>query len=121
MDIRLLRGRFFAEQDALSAPNVMVIDEELARSVFPNQDPIGQHVIIPFPGADQPREIVGIVQHVKHWGLAQDSTATIRSEFYMPFAQIPDQIYTLVSGMNFAVRSRMDPQAAKSAITQELK
>ncbi len=121
MGIRLLRGRFFTEHDDLSAPNVMVIDEELARSVFPNQDPIGQHVIIPFPGADQPREIVGIVQHVKHWGLAQDSTATIRSEFYMPFAQIPDQIYTLVSGMNFAVRSRMDPQAAKAAITQELK
>jgi predicted permease len=121
MGIRLLKGRFFTEHDDLNAPNVMVIDEELARSVFPNQDPIGQHVIIPFPGADQPREIVGIVQHVKHWGLAQDSTATIRSEFYMPFAQIPDQIYTLVSGMNFAVRSRMDPQAAKAAITQELK
>jgi len=121
MGIRLLRGRFFTEQDDLSRPNVMVIDEELARTVFPNQDPIGQHLIIPFPGAEQPREIVGIVQHVKHWGLAQDATATIRSEFYMPTAQIPDKIYSLVSGMNFAVRTRLNPEAARTAIANELK
>ena len=120
MGIRLLRGRFFNEHDDLTAPNVMVIDEELARTVFPNQDPLGQHLIIPFPGADQPREIVGIVQHVKHWGLAQDATAKIRSEFYMPTAQIPDKLYSLVSGMTFAARTRLEPEAARAAIAHEL-
>jgi predicted permease len=120
MGIRLLRGRFFDEHDDLSAPNVMLIDEELARAVFPNQDPIGQHITIPFPGADQPREIVGIVQHVKHWGLAQDSKAPIRSEFYMPFAQVPDKIYALVSGMSFAARTRLEPEAARAAIVREM-
>jgi predicted permease len=120
MDIRLLRGRFFTDQDDLSATNVAVIDEELAHSIFPKQDPLGQHIILPFPGADQPREIVGIVQHVKHWGLAQDATAAVRSEFYMPMAQVPDQIYALVHGMTYAVRTRLEPEAARAAITHEL-
>jgi predicted permease len=121
MGIRLLRGRFFNEHDDLNSPNVMVIDEELARSVFPNQDPIGQHIVLPFPGAEQPREIIGIVQHVKHWGLAQDSTATVRSEFYMPFTQVPEKLYPVVTGMNFALRTRMQPEAAKAAIAEALK
>jgi len=121
MGIRLVRGRFFTEHDDLSAPNVMVIDEELARSVFPNQDPLGHHIVLPFPGADQPREIVGIVGDVKHWGLARDATATIRSEFYIPFNQVPEKLYPLVSGMTFAVRTRLEPVAANTAISQELK
>ena len=120
MGIRQLRGRFFTEQDNTSSSNVIVIDEELARSIFPNQEPLGQHITIPFPGFDGPREIVGIVQHVKHWGLAQDSTAKIRSEFYVPFLQIPDNLYSLVNGMSFAVRSNLEPRAVTAAVSHEL-
>jgi len=120
MGIGLLRGRFFSEHDDLSSANVVVIDEELARSLFPKQDPLGQHIVIPFPNAEQPREIVGIVQHVKHWGLAKDATATIRSEFYMPFAQVPEKLYSLVNGMTFAVRTRLESNTATLAIKQEL-
>jgi predicted permease len=120
MGIKQIRGRFFTEQDHINAAPVIVIDEELASSLFPGQDPIGHHLIIPFPNFDQPREIIGIVQHVKHWGLAQDSTAKIRSEFYVPFGQIPDTLYSLVSGMSFAVRSRLEPQELTAAVNREL-
>ncbi len=120
MGVRQLRGRFFSEQDNLNGAQVIVIDEELARSLFPNQEALGQHLVIPFPGFDKPREIIGIVQHVKHWGLAQDSTAKIRSEFYIPFGQIPDELYALVSGMSFAVRSNMEPRALTASVGHEL-
>src|SRR6266700_6977963 len=120
MGIRQLRGRYFTDQDNLSSSNVIVIDDELARSLFPNQEPIGQHITIPFPGFDKPREIVGVVQHVKHWGLAQDSTAKIRSEFYVPFLQVPDELYSLLNGMSFAVRSNLEPRAAIAAVSHEL-
>lgn len=120
MTVRQLRGRFFTEQDNQNAAPVVVVDEELARSLFPKQEAIGQHIIVPFPGFDQPREIIGIVQHVKHWGLAQDSTAKIRSEFYLPFNQIPDALYSLVGGMTFAVRSNMDSHALTASVNHEL-
>jgi predicted permease len=120
MGIRQLRGRYFTEQDNLSSSNVIVIDDELARSLFPNQEPIGQHITIPFPGFDKPREIIGVVQHVKHWGLAQDATAKVRSEFYVPFLQIPDELYSLVPGMSFAVRSNLEPVAVRAAVSHEL-
>src|SRR5262249_13240832 len=49
MGISQIRGRFFTEQDRLNAAPVIVIDEELASSLFPGEDPIGHHLIIPFP------------------------------------------------------------------------
>lgn len=120
MGVRQLQGRFFTEHDNLNAPDVIVIDEELARSLFPSQEAVGQHLVIPFPGFDKPREIVGVVQHVKHWGLAQDSTAKIRSEFYIPFGQIPNELYSLVTGMSFAVRSNLEPRALTASVSHEL-
>ena len=120
MGVRQLRGRFFTEHDNLNAADVIVVDEELARSLFPNQEALGQHLVIPFPGFDKPREIVGVVQHVKHWGLAQDSTAKIRSEFYVPFGQIPNELYSLVTGMSFAVRSNLEPRALTASVSHEL-
>jgi predicted permease len=121
MGLRLLKGRFFSERDNLNAPAVVVIDEEFARSIFPGQDPIGQHLALPFPGLDQPREIVGIVDHVKQWGLAQDSTAKIRSQLYMPFLQVPDQFYNLLTQMTFIVRSGLDPHAATVAASEQIR
>ncbi len=71
MKVRQLRGRFYNEHDNLSSPGVIVVDEELAHSLFPHEEALGKHLVIPFPGFDQPREIIGIVQHVKHWGLGR--------------------------------------------------
>jgi predicted permease len=95
MGVSLVRGRFFTSRDAENAAEVVVIDEVLARSVFPSQDPIGQRVIFPLPGLDQPREIVGIVRHVQHWGVQQDAHAKIRNQLYMPLWQVPDALWPL--------------------------
>jgi len=120
MSIQQVRGRFLNDHDNQGSPGVIVVDEELARTLFPNQDAIGQHLVIPFPGFEQPREIVGIVRHVNHWGLAEDATAKIRSEFYIPFGQIPDNLYSLVTGMTYAVRSSLDEHAVTTAVKQKL-
>jgi predicted permease len=121
MGVHLLKGRFYDEHDNLNSPPVLVIDEELARSLFPGEEAIGRHIVIPFPGLEQPREIVGIVGHVAQWGLAQDSTAKIRSEFYMPFLQVPDQFYPMLSGMTFAARSPLKPDVAAKAVADTLR
>lgn len=121
MNVRQVRGRFYNEHDNLSSPPVIVVDEELAHSLFPNQEALGQHIVIPFPGFDQPREIIGIVQHVRHWGLAEDATAKVRSEFYMPFDQVPDSLFSVVSAITYAVRSNLNEQAITTAVKQELR
>lgn len=113
MGIGLLRGRFFTDQDTISAPPVVVIDDALARDFFPHEDPIGQHIIIPFKGVDQPREIVGIVHHIKHFGPAGQRDWKVNGAFYMPVTQIPDQFYGLIGtlDLNIIVRTSVDPQS----------
>jgi putative ABC transport system permease protein len=106
MGISLLRGRFFTDHDNLSGQPVVAIDDAMARTLFPHEDPLGQHIIIPFPGVDAPREIVGIVHHIKHWGPGQDSSWKINDAFYMPAAQIPDQFYRSIGVFNATIVAR---------------
>jgi predicted permease len=87
MEIPLKRGRFFTAQDNELSPRVTVIDEDLAEKYFPGEDPIGRSIYDPFVGA--PTEIVGIVGHVKHWGL--DDKINVHAQFYIPFTQIPEK------------------------------
>jgi predicted permease len=63
MNIPLLRGRYFTEQDKLRSGNAMVITQSMAKMFFPNEDSLGKHLKIDWEGA--PRfEIVGIVGDV---------------------------------------------------------
>jgi len=87
MEIPLKRGRFFTAQDNEKSPLVTVIDEDMAEKYFSHEDPIGQGIVDPFIG--KPAEIVGIVEHVKHWGL--DDKINVHAQFYIPYMQIPDK------------------------------
>jgi predicted lysophospholipase L1 biosynthesis ABC-type transport system permease subunit len=54
--------------------------------------------------------VVGIVSHVRHWGLAGDDQARVRAQLYYPFAQVPDKALRRWSElMSIAVRTRVDP------------
>ncbi len=87
MGIPLKRGRFFTDQDDEHSPLVVVIDESFAEKHFPHEDPIGKRIVDEFIG--KPAEIVGVVGHVKHWGL--EDKINLHSQFYIPFMQIPDR------------------------------
>jgi putative ABC transport system permease protein len=82
MGIPLLRGRGLAEQDAHSSVLVAVINEELARQVFPGQDPIGKY-IVNFESVDGAIQIVGVVGNVRH----DDMETAPRPEIYFSFGQ----------------------------------
>jgi predicted permease len=69
---RLVRGRLMTEDDDASRPNVVVINEALARKYFPGEDPIGQKI---GNGALDPksiREIIGVVADVREGALDAD-------------------------------------------------
>jgi putative ABC transport system permease protein len=121
MGLQLLKGRFLTAQDNETAPSAIVIDDAMARGLFPNEDPIGKSLIIPYPGLDQPRQIVGVVNHVKHAGLAADATALIRYQFYMAFDQIPDAFYGEVASgsLSLIVRTATSDASALGSTVME--
>jgi predicted permease len=123
MRVPLLRGRFFTERDDEHAPRVVVVDEVFARKHFPDRDPIGQRVRTGDYNFE-PSEIIGVVAHVKQWGLDRDETTSVRTQLYQPFLQVPDGMMSGVpSGVSVLVRTRGDPSQAIGAlrvIVQEL-
>jgi predicted permease len=103
MGIPLLQGRFFTRQDNEHSPLVVVIDDVLAHRYFPNQDPIGKRIHL--NGSERLTEIVGVVGHVKQWGLDLDDRS-LRSQFYFPCLQMPDDFVAMTaSGSAVVVRS----------------
>ncbi len=89
LKIPLLKGRYLNEHDNESAPWVIVVNEEFARQFLPNEDPIGQQILLrydPYPVDEiRPRQIVGIVGNVKHFGLGRQTPPFV----YAPFTQQP--------------------------------
>jgi predicted permease len=104
MGIPLKRGRFFARNDDDHAQTVVVIDEVLATKFFPNHDPIGRRINLNSSG--KLATIIGVVGHVKQWGLDTDDTEHLRAQFYLPWMQMPDDYVSLVSsGAGMLMRS----------------
>ena len=73
---------------------MIVVDESFAKHYFPGQNPIGKHIYFPPESTDGERtdEIVGVVGHVKQFGLAPDTSNVVEAEYYEPFAQLPDRM-----------------------------
>jgi predicted permease len=118
MQVPLHRGRFFTDRDNAASPLVVVIDDVLAKSIFPGQDSVGRRISLAALG---PAEIVGVVGHVKQWGLDSDDTASIRSQFYFPFMQIPDKFMSeVVAGFILAVRTGPEPASLVSAVRAQV-
>ncbi len=113
----LLRGRFLTPQDNEHSPAVIVIDEQFARLAFGNQDPIGRRVN--FDILNTSPEIVGVVGHVKQWGLGENAQSPVLAQFYLPISQIPDQFLPLMSrGTGALIRTAGPPLSAVGAVRQ---
>jgi len=96
----------------------VVIDDVMAQHIFPGQDPVGKRISLMLLG---PAQIVGVVAHVKHWGLDADETAKIRDEMYIPFFQIPDKFMSAgVAGLTLVVRTASDPLGMVSAVRAQV-
>jgi predicted permease len=94
MSIPLKRGRFFNEQDDERSTPVAVIDEAFARKYFGDADPIGRRINLDDDNA--PSQIIGVVGHVKQFGLVSDDQS-LQSQLYLPFRAMSDS--TLEGGI----------------------
>jgi putative ABC transport system permease protein len=86
-----------------------VIDENLAHHAFGSEDPVGK--VLWIQGIDdRPIQVVGVVGHVRHWGLAGDDLSTVHDQIYYPLAQVPDHLVRFFSSvLSVVVRTEVSP------------
>src|SRR5262249_58538810 len=117
----LRAGRFFDDHDAIDAEPVIVVDDNLAAHAFGRRDVVGERLWLPAMGAS-PIRIVGVVGHVRHWGLASDDQSRVRDQMYYPFAQVPDVLLHFFSSiMSIAVRTNTPPLTVVDSLGRELR
>ena len=117
MRIPVLRGRSFSEQDNEHSPTVALIDANLARKFFPNEDPIGKRINLGL--LEMQPEIVGVVGHVQHWGLGAREHEGLEAQLYLPVWQIPDRFWPLLAnGSQYVARTTGTPAGLAGSIRQ---
>ncbi len=109
MGMQIRRGRAFTEADRDGSPQVAIINESFARRFYPNEDPLGQRIII--RNRPEASEIVGIVNDVKHFG----PDKVPGPEMYVPYNQL------VVGAVPLVVRTKSEPEALIGAVQQEIR
>jgi predicted permease len=114
LEVPLLEGRFLEWTDDLDHPNVVVVDELLARAAFPGESAVGKRLqVATFVGGEFRRtwsEIVGVVAHVRHHPGARGE-----GQIFVPHPQSP------MRTMTFAIQSGLPLETLSSAIRERVK
>lgn len=108
MGIRLLKGRSFTERDDSNAPSVFVVNETMARRLWPNEDPLGKQ--IRYNSKDPFGEVVGVVADVKYDGVHSPDSPHL----YEPYLQNP------WGSLTITLRSQLDQSALVTAVQRAL-
>jgi putative ABC transport system permease protein len=115
MGLRLRHGRAFTHADTVESVPVVIVNETLARRIWPNEDPIGKRLKLGLPEHQDEesklwREVVGVVNDVKMNGV--DRAITLQT--YLPYAQMPNEYLALI------VRAERNPAALATAVEQAI-
>jgi len=107
LGVPLLRGRDFATTDLAGAPLVVIVNETLARRLWPNQDPLGRRLRL--YGREEPlREVIGVAKDGKY----DELTENPRGFLYLPERQHAD-----LSDISLIVKTTSDPRPLAGALT----
>lgn len=106
--VPLRAGRAFTDADDAQAPKVVVVNETFARQYWPNQNPIGKHIVVGrWP---TPAEVIGLAADIKNKGLDQPT----QPQLYLAFPQLP------WGDMNVLIRSAVMPSSIISAVRTQI-
>jgi putative ABC transport system permease protein len=118
--VRSVAGRTPQPSDTADAPPVIFINESAARTIFPNEDPVGKRVMLSRSrGFEQPwRTIAGIVGDVRQRGLDQPA----RPEMFIPHTQfLHFSPGVQARSMTVVMRTAGDPMSLVSAVRAALR
>ena len=106
LETRLVRGRFFLPTENAAHPRVVIVNQAMARTYFPGEDPLGKRLV--YDDASPQMEIVGVVEDVKEGELDHGT----RPMLYVPFAQDADRSFFIIARTSQAERSLPPVMAA---------
>ncbi|HMF58166.1 MAG TPA: ABC transporter permease, partial [Pyrinomonadaceae bacterium] len=112
LGIPLLEGRLFTAHDDQNSTPVLVINQTMARSFWPGEDPVGKRIHFGEPN-DPLYSIVGVVGDIKHMGLDADEGAVM----YQPHAQ---KRFSWLRWMTIVVRTENDPLSLAPAVRSRI-
>jgi putative ABC transport system permease protein len=104
--IPLLRGRNFTAQEVRKTEPVVIVSQSLVNAVFPNEDPLGQRLLLAI--GDKRYEIVGVVGDIRHNGLAVPPVPTM----YVPWIE--------TGNVNLVIRTKSDPVSIAGSVRKEV-
>jgi len=105
MGIPLLKGRHFTNADQRNSSAVAIVNETLARKLFPHEDPIGKRIRA-WRSNDTPREVVGVVRDVRFYNVTDASRCLV----YVPHKQ------DALASMMLTIRTTPDPETVVKAV-----
>jgi predicted permease len=115
MGIPLVRGRFLSEADTKPTPTSVIVNQTLARRVWPGENPIGKRIRLK---TDAPwLSVIGVVTDIKNHG----SNVGSKPEFYILHTDQPLGLWADFRSMTLVVRTASEPQQIVGAVRGELK
>jgi predicted permease len=115
MGIVLVRGRFLREADTKPTPTSVIVNQTLARKVWPGENPIGKRIRLK---AEAPwLSVIGVVTDIKNHG----SNAATKPEIYFLHTDQPSGLWADFRSMTLVVRTASEPQQIVGAVRGELK
>jgi predicted permease len=111
MQLPLERGRDITELDNEKSPLVVIVNQAMASSQWPAQDPIGKRISL---SGEKPVTIIGVVANARQ----SDWTSEPGDEIYLPYLQRPNAFG--LKQLTFVVRTGADPEALISAVEKQV-
>jgi putative ABC transport system permease protein len=114
MRIPLESGRSFNASDTAESLPVVIVDENLVRAYFGDEDPLGKRLLLSLPEMkrDSPYTIVGVVGAVKHNSPLENET---KGQFYLPYTQMP------LNGMMVTLRTDVPPMTLAHTLRDQVR
>src|SRR6185369_17295519 len=116
LGIPVTRGRGFDANDVAGRPRVMIVSADLARRMWPGEDPLGKRVNCceeETPGDPRLKTVVGVAEDVRTAG----PSIAVDPEFYLPIEQVPPAAWSWIQrSMTIVVRGPAAPQALTRAM-----
>jgi len=107
---RVVRGRAFAPADLTGATHVVIVNETMARAVWPNRDPIGECLLIDSLPCSS---VIGVVEDARRFSLKENPAM----QYYIPLGE--ERLFGF-GGRKLFVRPRGDPEALRERLRSEL-